>query len=80
MTTQLLYVSNCRTPTKVTVQEMVDRFSDFHPAIVKALTNATETGVWQLRDRSTLPTLVKGCFALVGDAAHAMGPRKFFLA
>lgn len=63
--------------SKVTVEEMVEAFKDFHPSIVKALGMATDTGVWQLRDRNPLPTLVKGCYAMIGDAAHAMGPREY---
>lgn len=62
--------------TNVTVEEMVEQFKDFHPSVAKFLGMATETGVWSLRDRDPLPTLVKGSFALIGDAAHAMGPRK----
>ncbi|KAK5446758.1 hypothetical protein LTS15_009691 [Exophiala xenobiotica] len=62
--------------TKVSVEEMVDAFRDFHPCVPKALSMATSTGVWQLRDRNPLPTLVRGCYALVGDAAHAMGPHQ----
>ncbi|PVH69491.1 FAD/NAD(P)-binding domain-containing protein [Cadophora sp. DSE1049] len=58
----------------VTVEEMLDTFSDFHPSIVKALSMATSCGVWQLRDRDPLATLVKGPYAMIGDAAHAMGP------
>lgn len=61
--------------TAVTVEEMVERFSDFHPAVTKALSLASYTGVWRLRDRDPLTDLTKDCFALVGDAAHAMGPR-----
>jgi salicylate hydroxylase len=62
--------------TKVTVEEMVEQFRDFHPSVAKFLGMATDTGVWSLRDRDPLATLVKGSFALIGDAAHAMGPRK----
>jgi len=62
--------------THISIEEMVDRFRDFHPSITKALSMASSTGVWQLRDRNPLSGLVKGCYALVGDAAHAMGPRK----
>lgn len=64
--------------TKVNVEELVDTFKDFHPSITKALSMATDIGVWQLRDRNPLPTLVKGCYAIIGDAAHAMGPRKLY--
>lgn len=62
--------------TNVTVKEMVDRFKDFHPSVEKFLEMATDTGVWQLKDREPLEKLVKGNFALIGDAGHAMGPRK----
>jgi salicylate hydroxylase len=61
---------------KVTVDEMVQKFQDFHPSIPAALSMASSTGMWQLRDRVPLSTLVKGCYAMIGDAAHAMGPRK----
>lgn len=61
---------------KVGVEEMVSVFADFHPSVTTALAMASDTGVWQLRDRKPLPALAKGEFALVGDAAHAMGPRK----
>lgn len=60
---------------EISVKELVEKFSDFHPAAVKMLSMAEDPGVWQLRDRDPLPTLVKGRFCLIGDAAHAMGPR-----
>ncbi|KAF8847667.1 FAD/NAD(P)-binding domain-containing protein [Acephala macrosclerotiorum] len=44
--------------------------------VAKFLRMATDTGVWSLRDRNPLSTLVKGSFALIGDAAHAMGPHQ----
>ncbi|CZR68101.1 uncharacterized protein PAC_18000 [Phialocephala subalpina] len=62
--------------TNVTVEEMVEQFEDFHPSVAKFLGMATDTGVWSLRDRNPLSTLVKGTFVLIGDAAHAMGPRQ----
>lgn len=61
---------------KILVQDMLDGFKDFHHSIRKALSMASETGVWQLRHREPLSTWVKGCYTLIGDAAHAMGPRK----
>ncbi|PNS19529.1 Kynurenine 3-monooxygenase [Sphaceloma murrayae] len=61
---------------KVPVETMLDRFGDFHPSILKALSMADEVGVWQLRDREPLQTWTRGCFALIGDAAHAMGPHQ----
>lgn len=61
---------------KVRVEEMAKAFANFHPSITTALVMASDTGVCQLRDRKPLPALVKGDFALVGDAAHAMGPHK----
>ncbi|EWG42583.1 hypothetical protein FVEG_04348 [Fusarium verticillioides 7600] len=62
--------------SEVEVQDMVEKFKDFHPSIVAALSMASSAGVWQLRQRVPLPTLVKDCYALVGDAAHAMGPHQ----
>ncbi|KAH7129183.1 hypothetical protein EDB81DRAFT_907168 [Dactylonectria macrodidyma] len=61
---------------EVSVDELVKEFSDFHPAVVKMLSMAEDPGVWQLRDRDPLPTLVKGRFCMIGDAAHAMGPHQ----
>lgn len=61
---------------KISVQDMLDGFKDFHHSIRKALSMASETGVWQLRHRIPLSTWIKGCYTLIGDAAHAMGPRK----
>ncbi|KAI8649042.1 FAD/NAD(P)-binding domain-containing protein [Fusarium keratoplasticum] len=57
-------------------EEMVETFGDFHPVVVKMLSMAEDTGVWQLRGRDPLSTLVKGHFCLIGDAAHAMGPHQ----
>ncbi|EWZ48885.1 hypothetical protein BFJ70_g7899 [Fusarium oxysporum] len=62
--------------SEVEVQDMVEKFKGFHPSIVAALSMASNAGVWQLRQRVPLPTLVKDCYALVGDAAHAMGPHQ----
>ncbi|KAH6959509.1 hypothetical protein DER45DRAFT_538824 [Fusarium avenaceum] len=61
---------------EVEVEDMVEKFKEFHPSIVAALSMASIAGVWQLRQRVPLPTLVKDCYALVGDAAHAMGPHQ----
>ncbi|KAJ6107575.1 salicylate hydroxylase [Penicillium sp. IBT 18751x] len=62
--------------TEVSVQEMVDMFKDFHPCVTTFLSMASNTGVWQLLDREPLSTLVNGPFAMIGDAAHAMGPHQ----
>ncbi|KAJ4035102.1 hypothetical protein NW756_006911 [Fusarium oxysporum] len=62
--------------SEVEVQDMVEKFKEFNPSIVAALSMASNAGVWQLRQRVPLPTLVKDCYALVGDAAHAMGPHQ----
>ncbi|CAK7221503.1 hypothetical protein SBRCBS47491_004547 [Sporothrix bragantina] len=60
----------------VTVEEMVEKFQDFHPSIPAALSMASSTGIWQLRDRVPLSKLAEGCYAIIGDAAHAMGPHQ----
>lgn len=61
---------------KASVESILETFQDFHPTILKALSMADGTGVWQLRDRDPLDRLVKDSFALIGDAAHPMGPRR----
>ncbi|KAF5612803.1 salicylate hydroxylase [Fusarium sp. NRRL 25303] len=65
--------------SEVEVQDMVDKFKDFHPSIVAALSMASNAGVWQLRQRVPLPTLVKDCYALritrVMENTKKMAPR-----
>ncbi|PSK36586.1 Kynurenine 3-monooxygenase [Elsinoe australis] len=58
------------------VESILETFQDFHPTILKALSMADGMGVWQLRDRDPLDRLVKDSFALIGDAAHPMGPHQ----
>lgn len=62
--------------SRASVADMVGKFTDFHPSVAKMLGYATHTGVWQLRDKDPLDRLVSGRLVLVGDAAHAMLPRK----
>ncbi|KAJ2890851.1 FAD/NAD(P)-binding domain-containing protein [Zalerion maritima] len=62
--------------SQVAVETMIATFADFHPAIPKMLGMATDTGVWKLLDREPLENLVQDKFALIGDAAHAMGPHQ----
>ncbi|KAG8628590.1 hypothetical protein KVT40_004463 [Elsinoe batatas] len=61
---------------KVSVDEILETFKDFHPGVLKALGMADGMGVWQLRDRDPLDCLVKDNFVLIGDAGHAMGPHQ----
>jgi salicylate hydroxylase len=63
--------------SRANVDEMVATFADFHPAIPKMLGMAPDTGMWKLLDREPLGSLVQDKVALIGDAAHAMGPRMF---
>jgi len=46
--------------TEIFIEEMVRKFGDFHPSVTKALIMVSSTGVWQLRDRDPLLSLVKG--------------------
>ncbi|KAF4556626.1 FAD-binding domain-containing protein 58 [Elsinoe fawcettii] len=61
---------------KVSVEQILETFKDFHPTVLKALGMADGMGVWQLRDKDPLDCLVKHQFALIGDAGHAMGPHQ----
>lgn len=60
----------------VELKEMLVQFKQFHPNVVKMLSLATETGLWQLRDRDPMESFVHKRVVLIGDAAHAMGPRR----
>ncbi|KAJ6580733.1 FAD/NAD(P)-binding domain-containing protein [Mycena capillaripes] len=61
--------------THTTRSDLLAHFSDYHPqfqALLKALPEPLPR--WQLRFLPVLPTWVRGCAALIGDAAHATLP------
>lgn len=53
-----------------------DRLASWHPVVADALSRVDGAGVLrhELADLPTLPSLVQGKTALLGDAAHAMAP------
>ncbi|KAF8121654.1 FAD/NAD(P)-binding domain-containing protein [Mycena galopus ATCC 62051] len=58
-----------------TKEELVATFSDYSPPY-KGLLELVDGPVhlWQIRALPCLPTWIKGCAALIGDAAHATFP------
>ncbi|KAJ6628572.1 FAD/NAD(P)-binding domain-containing protein [Mycena sp. CBHHK59/15] len=59
----------------VTKEEMVGVFKDFHSQFTGLLALADgPVHLWQIRSLPRLPTWIKGCIALIGDAAHATFP------
>ncbi|KAM3478841.1 hypothetical protein MY5147_001980 [Beauveria neobassiana] len=60
----------------VKVDEIVDRFKDFHPDIVKVIRKAKDVKRWPLLYRYPLKTWHKDMLVLVGDAAHPMLPHQ----
>ncbi|KAF7349934.1 FAD/NAD(P)-binding domain-containing protein [Mycena venus] len=63
------------TPT-ARLDEVRERFTDFHPKFLRILDLPLHTPIlkWQLRAVPILPTWIRGCAALLGDAAHATLP------
>jgi salicylate hydroxylase len=58
------------------VQDVLDAFSGWHPAVT-AMVGATEEGArWALHDHEPLPRWHAGRCVLLGDAAHAMLPHQ----
>jgi hypothetical protein len=63
----------------VSAERAVEDFLDFHPSIQKMLASATPPDVWRIRDLERLPSWHSGKAVLIGDAAHAVTPRPYFL-
>lgn len=57
---------------------LVDGFSEFSPEVRELVHGADENlKVWELFDMKSLPSWVRGCSALLGDAAHPFQPCEF---
>lgn len=57
---------------------LVDGFSEFSPEVKELVHGADENlKVWELFDMKSLPSWVRGCSALLGDAAHPFQPCEF---
>ncbi|KAJ3770467.1 hypothetical protein FB446DRAFT_744193, partial [Lentinula raphanica] len=62
--------------TRGSKEDMLDSFKDFCPVVKRMLDLVPDGEVceWKLRVHSPLPTWVRGCVALVGDACHPTLP------
>ncbi|KAJ3914464.1 hypothetical protein F5877DRAFT_82768 [Lentinula edodes] len=62
--------------TRGSKADMLDNFKDFCPLVLRMLNLVPEGEVceWKLRIHNPLPTWVRGCVALVGDACHPTLP------
>jgi salicylate hydroxylase len=59
-----------------TLEKVREKFADFHPKFLRVFDLPLHTPIskWQLRAVPVLPTWIRGCAALLGDAAHATLP------
>ncbi|KAJ4154757.1 hypothetical protein LMH87_000036 [Akanthomyces muscarius] len=60
----------------VDVEEIADRFKDFHPDIVNAIRKAGDVKRWPLLYRHPLKKWHREMLVIVGDAAHPMLPHQ----
>ncbi|KAH7870263.1 uncharacterized protein C8R40DRAFT_1057308 [Lentinula edodes] len=62
--------------TRGSKADMLDNFKDFCPLVLRMLNLVPEGEIceWKLRIHNPLPTWVRGCVALVGDACHPTLP------
>lgn len=60
--------------SKGDLQKVLLTYRDFPEWLKEPFRQATDIGLWQLRDLDPLSTWVKGKVILIGDAAHAMLP------
>ncbi|KAI8939770.1 hypothetical protein NX059_003512 [Plenodomus lindquistii] len=58
------------------VQDLLDTFSGFHPAILEICKMAEDPKLWKLIFRSPIRQWTKGRVILIGDAAHPMLPHQ----
>ena len=60
--------------TPASRDEVMTRFTDFHPDVTSLIERAESTIKWGLLDRAPLEQWARGRATLLGDAAHAMLP------
>ncbi|KAF2846019.1 putative salicylate hydroxylase [Plenodomus tracheiphilus IPT5] len=58
------------------VQDLLETFSDFHPALLEICRNAEDPKLWKLIFRSPIRQWTKGKVIIIGDAAHPMLPHQ----
>jgi salicylate hydroxylase len=63
----------------IPAERAVHDFREFHPSLQKLLTSAATRDVWRIRDLAQLPKWHSGRAILIGDAAHAVTPRAYFV-
>jgi len=56
------------------VNELLEGYRGWHPALLEMLSNVTDCYKWGIRDRDPLPRWTQGPITLLGDAAHPMMP------
>lgn len=63
--------------TAVDVPSILERFSDFHPGLLKVVAKATAAKQFPLLYREPIERWTKDYLVLAGDSAHPMLPRAF---
>ncbi|PHH61730.1 hypothetical protein CDD81_8022 [Ophiocordyceps australis] len=58
----------------IAVSDVLDRFSDYNPRLLKVIAKAKEAKKWPLLYRPPIPIWYRSRLGLVGDAAHPMLP------
>ena len=59
---------------EATPEELCDTFPDLDPKVLQMFRRSFDIKMWRLYNHAPYPYWVKGCVALVGDAAHPMMP------
>ncbi|QKX54140.1 uncharacterized protein TRUGW13939_01224 [Talaromyces rugulosus] len=58
------------------IQDLLDTFAEFHPALVEVCRNAEDLKLWKLFSRAPISKWTKGKVIIVGDAVHPMLPHQ----